>query len=119
MGDAVSMLFVCGEGDGAILNLYNLSSDVVPSIVRCFVESSECSRFRIVWYRNWERKRGGARRERNHRLLSGEDADYMLSRTHFVLQNHFYPPIRCQWTFGDDEIQCDATDFVNALRSDQ
>ena len=132
--DSVSMLIMDGDGhrrliaergmergdagNVATLNVYDLSAAVIPSVVRCFIESVECSRFNIVWYRNSVRNKGTIRRD-NYRLLSGEDSDYLLSRTHFVLQNHFYPPIQCQWTFGHDEIQCDATNFVNALHSVQ
>ena len=132
--DSVSMLIMDGDGHRrliaergrergdagtvATLNVYDLSAAVIPSVVRCFIESVECSRFNIVCYRNSVRNKGTIRRD-NYRLLSGEDSDYLLSRTHFVLQNHFYPPIQCQWTFGHDEIQCDATNFVNALHSVQ
>ena len=115
-GGGYTLCSKSGDDNAAILNVYDLSAAVIPSVVRCFIESAECSRFSIVWYRNAVRNKATIQRD-NYRLLSGEDSDYLLSRTHFVLQNHFYPPIQCRWTFGHDEIHCDATNFVNALRS--
>eukprot|EP01083_Nonionella_stella_P067580 178858_1 len=103
------------------INIYQMSEQIIPVLMHCFIHKymlQNTNTFSIVCCQYWHNDNHKQFKRDNYRLLSGEDDDYLLSAAYFHLQNHYYPPIQCQWNTAHDEIHCDLTNFILCTKLD-